>query len=530
MNSWVHVSVCVPSRAQQVALSNLSGQSSANTHSSDSASSVDTKTTSSQSLDKSMKAEVSLAQVIQKYINDNNIEAVWSSEKNYIFVDFPCRIAQIEEIISVMDEAGIGKVYNSSYRIIPCLYYKSKGITKDDNVEAEKLRVKGRREFLKVSKLAVPVQQVVKEAEILGQMDFDYFALLVCAIIIAATGLVEDNLVVLVASILVSPIMGPITAATIGFSIGNKHLYRMAVLNEVLSLALCLAVSFIFGIIYFSIEGWNNGILITNEMKLRGVAHSLAFSVLVGVPSGVGVGLSVLGKHIGPLVGVIISASLLPPVANAGILFALSAVKYLSRSEDLPFGYQPIYYESISKEAACLGAVSLCLSLISILCIFAMGLLVLKIKDVVPRSSGAFLQSCTEDLHIVKDIFLNKFNADHNGEHDPYKTTYGLAELFPDICFGHHKTRPQSPVVNEDTHPKLFDLWRGEPSHSKSSKAVEEKIFESPSKDPFERYLTKQRGSLSGSAKRSFSRSKTSTKMAEDEQPILGTEMFYGSL
>ena len=67
-------------------------------------------------------------------------------------------------------------------------------------------------------------------------------------------------------------------------------------------------------------------------------------------------------------------------------------------------------------------------------------------------------------------------SADHNGEHDPYKTSYGLAELFPDICFGHHRTRPQSPVVNEDTHPKLFDLWRGDPSHSKSSKAVEGKV------------------------------------------------------
>jgi len=49
----------------------------------------------------------------------------------------------------------------------------------------------------------------------------------------------------------------------------------------------------------------------------RGMARSLWVGVLIAVPSGAGVALSVLGGNTGSLVGVAISASLLPPAVNA---------------------------------------------------------------------------------------------------------------------------------------------------------------------------------------------------------------------
>ena len=49
----------------------------------------------------------------------------------------------------------------------------------------------------------------------------------------------------------------------------------------------------------------------------RGLTRSLWVGVLIAVPSGAGVALSILGGNIGSLVGVAISASLLPPAVNA---------------------------------------------------------------------------------------------------------------------------------------------------------------------------------------------------------------------
>ena len=45
----------------------------------------------------------------------------------------------------------------------------------------------------------------------------------------------------------------------------------------------------------------------------RGRVRSLYVGVLIAIPSGAGVALSVLGGNAGSLVGVAISASLLPP-------------------------------------------------------------------------------------------------------------------------------------------------------------------------------------------------------------------------
>ena len=49
----------------------------------------------------------------------------------------------------------------------------------------------------------------------------------------------------------------------------------------------------------------------------RGALRALPMGVMIAIPSGAGVALSVLGGKVGSLVGVAISASLLPPAVNA---------------------------------------------------------------------------------------------------------------------------------------------------------------------------------------------------------------------
>jgi len=57
----------------------------------------------------------------------------------------------------------------------------------------------------------------------------------------------------------------------------------------------------------------------TDEMLGRGKPRSIAVGALVAIPSGAGVALSILAGNAGSLVGVAISASLLPPAVNCVI-------------------------------------------------------------------------------------------------------------------------------------------------------------------------------------------------------------------
>ncbi|KAF4528517.1 hypothetical protein B566_EDAN016948 [Ephemera danica] len=129
----------------------------------------------------------------------------------------------------------------------------------------------------------------------------------------------------------------------------------------------------------------------------KGQVRALWVGCLIALPSGAGVALSVLGGNAGSLVGVAISASLLPPAVNAGLLWALAVIELLRATSD-PYHYlshdleerlnstdpaKPTYFYSDYKpaELAALGAVSLCLTLLNIACIFVAGIIVLKADE-----------------------------------------------------------------------------------------------------------------------------------------------------
>ncbi len=54
----------------------------------------------------------------------------------------------------------------------------------------------------------------------------------------------------------------------------------------------------------------------TDEMMARGKLKGMVVGAMIAVPSGAGVALSILAGNAGSLVGVAISASLLPPAVN----------------------------------------------------------------------------------------------------------------------------------------------------------------------------------------------------------------------
>ena len=58
------------------------------------------------------------------------------------------------------------------------------------------------------------------------------------------------------------------------------------------------------------------------EMLGRSKLDDITWGVFVAIPSGVGVALAISSGGINALVGVAISAALLPPICNAGMLFA----------------------------------------------------------------------------------------------------------------------------------------------------------------------------------------------------------------
>ena len=156
---------------------------------------------------------------------------------------------------------------------------------------------------------------------------FDYVAYLVLASIIALLGLIENSPVTIVASMLVSPIMGPILACIFGCVVGDKRLRNRGIRNGFASLLLCILIGLLGGFMLIPIEvaySDRTDKFITDEMTVRGAFYDILLDLFIAISSGAAAALSVLGENSSSMVGVAISASLLPPAVNAGFLWSMA--------------------------------------------------------------------------------------------------------------------------------------------------------------------------------------------------------------
>eukprot|EP00011_Vannellida_sp_DIVA3-517-6-12_P001580 CAMPEP_0114610786 /NCGR_PEP_ID=MMETSP0168-20121206/3780_1 /TAXON_ID=95228 ORGANISM="Vannella sp., Strain DIVA3 517/6/12" /NCGR_SAMPLE_ID=MMETSP0168 /ASSEMBLY_ACC=CAM_ASM_000044 /LENGTH=308 /DNA_ID=CAMNT_0001821739 /DNA_START=50 /DNA_END=973 /DNA_ORIENTATION=+ len=216
------------------------------------------------------------------------------------------------------------------------------------------------------------VEQIYTNVVANNNLSFDYLSLLIVASMIAGSGLATNNPVVVVASMLVSPLMGPILAFSLGSLINEKRMVASGLLNEAFSLLVCVIVGFLLAFIFLPFGpslGWP-----TSEMSSRGVWQALVFGLLVASPSGVGVALSITSGGIASLVGVAISASLLPPAVNTGMMINYGL-----------FG--PLLHSDVEMvPSLIIAGISFALCILNIFCIYVFCIIYFRIKRISPVS------------------------------------------------------------------------------------------------------------------------------------------------
>jgi len=329
--------------------------------------------------------------------NINPLHVVQSCDGTHTQISFSVPLDQVELLLLELQSQGVGHTKGSSLTVLPASIHCS--LTEKKQMEGEIERQDKMNKFYSSIKSRLLVSEVVARIQAGADFSFDFLVLLVLAGIIAFMGLLENSSVVLVASMLVSPLMGPILAGIFGGVIQDRKLAWRGVRHEVYALLICIVIGFLLGLLVcplakeYGIPQWP-----TNEMLSRGELRSLWVGILIAVPSGAGVALSVLGGNAGSLVGVAISASLLPPAVNAGIFWALSAVLAASGPDSHAlfhgFGtepgtnislYETRYSSNLAMESFYLGLTSLALTLINIFCIILTGVFILKLKEVTPE-------------------------------------------------------------------------------------------------------------------------------------------------
>ena len=243
------------------------------------------------------------------------------------------------------------------------------------------------------------VEEIKDAIDDQSRLTFDFLAMTTIAAVIAGSGLVGDSGTTVVASMLVSPLMGPLLCVTFGIASKNSDMIKRGLVNKLTGSAICFAVGCIIGLCtipYYkdlSIpKDWNKFIDSSNahlssEMIERGSPSGLLMGFTIAIPSGIGVTLAVTTSGgINTLVGVAISAALVPPIVNAGICVSTGIFLSMIRGEG-----------EIGENFVVLGTVSFVLFMINVITMVAVGILMMRVKKV--TTIGAVSDKWDQDMY-----------------------------------------------------------------------------------------------------------------------------------
>ena len=144
----------------------------------------------------------------------------------------------------------------------------------------------------------------------LSKPDRNYIVFVVLSTVVAAFGMIADNIAVVVGGMVTAPLLGPNLALAVGVALGDGRLMGRAVATNAAGIALAFGLSFGIAMIW-PIDPRSSELLARSEVGFDGIAVALA--------SGAAAALSLVSGLSSALVGVMVAVALLPPTAAVGI-------------------------------------------------------------------------------------------------------------------------------------------------------------------------------------------------------------------
>ena len=157
----------------------------------------------------------------------------------------------------------------------------------------------------------------------------------------------------------------------------------------------------------------------TNEMLSRTTPSSFYSGVTIAFLTGMGVALTVLDDVTSKLVGVAVSASVIPPAVNSGILLILTMQNDNEWWSDFKLTFDEEDYDESTPNYSQLAAMSLLLTVVNVVLVTCGATLMFQLKEVLPIEKEEFWY----DLKVARKL--------HNGQGSivPVSKVQEFAEL-----------------------------------------------------------------------------------------------------
>ena len=180
--------------------------------------------------------------------------------------------------------------------------------------EEEQKQEKAKEKARKKAALMSTREEILVQVEKDTQLDNNFILLVVLSAIVAAIGLLENNLAVIVGAMVIAPLLGPNIAFSLGTSLGEKKLVIESLKAIFIGINISVLVAIAIGLIW---PGEFNSfeLLSRTDASYSGTAIALA--------SGAAASLSLVSGTSTVLVGVMVAVALMPPAVTIGLMLSI---------------------------------------------------------------------------------------------------------------------------------------------------------------------------------------------------------------
>ena len=154
-------------------------------------------------------------------------------------------------------------------------------------------------------------ESMYEDIEKSTRLDINFIILVILSTIVAAIGLIENNVAVVIGAMVIAPLLGPNLALALGTALGDTGLMWKAVRTNGVGLLLAMLVALLIGLIW-PVDITSHELLTRTDVGFDSIALALA--------SGAAAVLSITTGLSSVLVGVMVAVALLPPTATLGLM------------------------------------------------------------------------------------------------------------------------------------------------------------------------------------------------------------------
>lgn len=155
------------------------------------------------------------------------------------------------------------------------------------------------------------MMELYHDATEMGTLTVTFVVMSLLAAIVAAVGILMDDVAIIIGSMVIAPLLGPNIALTLAATLADWKLGQVALRTSIIGYIFALAIGVIFGLLY-SVD--------TSATQVVGRTDFSLLMVIVALAAGVAGALSFTKGTSEALVGVMVAVALLPPLVASGLL------------------------------------------------------------------------------------------------------------------------------------------------------------------------------------------------------------------